>query len=201
MEKLSVGASNLLSGDTHILIDLTAWQKDSLPPKIELLHGAILSAHKVSFTYFAPKGNSVRSIEPYNLLFYWSSWYVWGWCGKREDYRLFKLSRMVDIQITEPFEKRIAPLPDLSSERVFPPVYKVTARIDPDHKWRLVEEYGPDSFTVQPDGMLLFSAGFTDRMSIVGWIVSFGEGAELLEPAEFRQDIRTFAEKIREKYL
>ena len=38
-------------------------------------------------------------------------------------------------------------------------------------------------------------------MSIVGWIVSFGEGAELLEPAEFRQDIRTFAEKIREKYL
>ena len=32
MEKLSVGASNLLSGDTHILIDLTAWQKDSLPP-------------------------------------------------------------------------------------------------------------------------------------------------------------------------
>ena len=201
MEKLSVGASNLLSGDTHILIDLTAWQKDSLPPKIELLHGAILSAHKVSFTYFAPKGNSVRSIEPYNLLFYWSSWYVWGWCGKREDYRLFKLSRMVDIQITEPFEKRIAPLPDLSSERVFPPVYKVTARINPDHKWRLVEEYGPDSFTVQPDGMLLFSAGFTDRMSIVGWIVSFGEGAELLEPAEFRQDIRTFAEKIREKYL
>ena len=115
MEKLSVGASNLLSGDTHILIDLTAWQKDSLPPKIELLHGAILSAHKVSFTYFAPKGNSVRSIEPYNLLFYWSSWYVWGWCGKREDYRLFKLSRMVDIQITEPFEKRIAPLPDLLS--------------------------------------------------------------------------------------
>lgn len=201
MEKLSVGASNLLSGDTHILIDLTAWQKDSLPPKIELLHGAILSAHKVSFTYFAPKGNSVRSIEPYNLLFYWSSWYVWGWCRKREDYRLFKLSRMVDIQITEPFEKRIAPLPDLSSERVFPPVYKVTARIDPDYKWRLVEEYGPDSFTVQPDGMLLFSAGFTDRMSIVGWIVSFGEGAELLEPAEFRQDIRTFAEKIREKYL
>lgn len=201
MEKLSVGASNLLPGDTHILIDLTAWQKDSLPPKIELLHGAILSGHKVSFTYFAPKGTSARSIEPYNLLFYWSSWYVWGWCEKREDFRLFKLSRMVDIQITEAFEKRMPPLPDLSSERVFPPMYKVTARIDPDHKWRLVEEYGPDSFTVQPDGTLLFSAGFTDRMSIVGWIISFGEGAELLEPAEFRQDIRTFAEKIREKYL
>ena len=50
-------------------------------------------------------------------------------------------------------------------------------------------------------GSPLFSAPFVDQTSIVGWIVSFGGGAELLEPAEFRQDVLRFAENIREKYL
>ena len=63
MEKLSVGASNLLAGDTHILIDLSSWYKASLSPKIELLHDAILSQHKVSFTYFSPAGESQRILE------------------------------------------------------------------------------------------------------------------------------------------
>lgn len=56
MERLSAGASNLLAGDTHILIDLSSWYKSSLSPKIELLHSAVLTRRKVSFTYFAPTG-------------------------------------------------------------------------------------------------------------------------------------------------
>lgn len=201
MEKLSAGASNMLAGDTHILIDLSSWYKDSLSPKIELLHNAILSGRKVSFTYFAPKGESRRTIEPYDLIFQWASWYLWGWCENRKDFRLFKLGRMTHLQTGDSFQKRIAPLPDLSSERLFPPLYQITARIQPEYKWRLVEEYGPESFTVQPDGTLLFSFGFMDKTSIVGWIVSFGDGAELLEPKEFRKDVLAFAEGVRKKYL
>lgn len=201
MEKLSAGASNLLAGDTHILIDLSSWYKDSLSPKIELLHGAILLGQKVSFTYFAPKGESKRTVEPYDLIFQWSSWYLWGYCESREDFRLFKLRRMTDLKVGENFKKRDALLPDLSSERVFPHFYQVKAKIQPEFKWRLIEEYGPESFTTMPDGTLLFSFGFSDKTNIVGWIVSFGEGAELLEPEELRQEVLAFAEGIRKKYL
>lgn len=201
MEKLSAGSSNLLAGDTHILIDLSSWYKDSLSPKIELLHEAILSGKRVSFTYFAPKGESQRTIEPYDLIFQWSSWYLWGWCETREDFRLFKLGRMTGLQAGAPFEKRAAPLPNLSPEQIFPCLYQVKAKIQAKYKWRLIEEYGAESFTAQPDGTLLFSAGFMDKTSIICWIVSFGDGAELLEPSEFRKDILEFAENIRKKYL
>lgn len=201
MEKLSAGASNLLAGDTYILIDLSSWYKEALSPKIELLHDAIISARTVSFTYFAPKGESQRIVEPYYLVFQWSNWYLWGWCKIKEDFRLFKLRRMSDLQISDPFEKRAVPLPDLSTERVFPHIYQVKAKIQAEYKWRLIEEYGPGSFEEHPDGTLLFSFGFTDKQSIVGWIASFGDGAELLEPQEFRKDILEFAEGIRKKYL
>lgn len=201
MEKLSAGSSNLLAGDTHILIDLSSWYKESLSPKIELLHGAILSGRKVSFLYFSPKGESLRSIEPYDLIFQWSNWYVWGWCECREDYRLFKLNRMTDLKMGDVFEKRMNPLPDLSQRNVFPYSYQVKAKIQPEYKWRLVEEFGPESFTVLPDGTLLFTFGFTDKTSIISWIASFGSDAELLEPAELRKDILVFAEGIRRNYL
>lgn len=201
MERLSAGASNLLAGDTHILIDLSSWYKASLSPKIELLHGAILAGRKVAFRYFSPKGETCRSVEPYDLLFQWSSWYLWAWCEGREDFRLFKLGRMTELQPGDYFEKRPAPLPNLDPDQVFPWAYQVKAKIQPEFKWRLVEEYGPESFQVQPDGTLLFSFGFVDKVSIVGWIASFGGGAELLEPAPFRQDILEFAEAIRKKYL
>ena len=68
MEKLAVGSSGMLTGDPHILIDLSSWYKVSLPPKIDQLHKAILSSQKVSFLYYSPKGETMRIVEPYDLI-------------------------------------------------------------------------------------------------------------------------------------
>ena len=201
MEKLLPGASDLLAGDPHILIDLSSWYRAALAPKIELLHGAIESGWLVSFSYHAPSGESRRTVEPYDLIFQLAGWYLWGWCRTREDFRLFKLNRMTELELSGSFEKRPAPLPDLSQEKVFPHVFQVRARIEPEYKWRLIEEYGADSFSIQTDGSLLFTFGFADKTSVIGWIASFGGGAELLEPVELRSELARFGEKIREKHL
>lgn len=200
MEKLSAGTSRLMAGDQHILIDLSSWNKASLAPKIEQIHSAIREKQRISFHYNAPQGESDRTIEPYYLVFQWANWYVWGWCMAREDFRLFKLNRMTEVQTFDNFLPRPAPMPDLSAEKVFPHHWQVKAVIRPEHKWRLIEEFGPDSYTVQSDGTLLFQFGFTEQEEIVRWAISFGGGAELLEPAELREDILAFAENIHAVY-
>lgn len=200
MDKLSVGSSNLLAGDQHILIDLSCWHRSSLPPKIECIHEAIEGGRQIVFTYFSPLGESKRTVEPYDLIFQWSSWYVWGWCRKREDFRLFKLNRMTDLQMGEKFEKRSAPLPDLSSEKIFPVFYQLKALFEPEYKWRLVEEYGADCFVEQPDGRLLFAWGFMDEKSVLSWILTFGDGVELLEPRELREKLAAFGRALQKKY-
>ena len=201
MEKLSIGSSQLLTGDSTMLIDLSSWSKAALSPKIEQIHAAIISGNKITFTYHAPKGQSNRTVEPYKLIFRWSNWYVFGWCQNRQDFRLFKLNRMTALKTGEAFEKRPAPLPDLSQETVFPHLFQLKALVSPAYQWRLVEEYGPESFTTLPDGQLLFCFGFTDKAHMIRWIVSFGSGAELLEPVELREEIVKFAEEIRAVYL
>lgn len=200
MEKLSAGASDLMPGGQHILIDLSSWSKSALSPKIELIHGAIECGRYVSFRYFAPKGESSRMIEPYYLIFRWASWYVWGYCRERQDYRLFKLNRMTELQLGERFEKRSAFLPDLSNETVFPHTYMVKALIAPEYRWRLIEEYGPACYSVQEDGRLLFSFGFTDEDSILQWILSFQGGAELLKPEKLRKRLNEFGKDLQKQY-
>ena len=200
MEKLSTGTGGLVTSGAHMLIDLASWYKTSLPPKIELIQGAIEQHRTIHFTYYSPKGESVRTVEPCYLVFHWSAWYVWGWCRSREAFRLFKLNRMTELATGELFEFRPAPLPDLEPERVFPVNYQITVLFDSSCRWRLVEEYGADRFTVELDGKLRFTGGFPDANSVLSWVLTFGDKAELLEPQELREQLGDLTKTLANRY-
>lgn len=200
MEKLVAGATSLLPGDSRILINLAAWNKAAVSERIEVIHGAIENKCHLCFHYSSPSGESDRKIEPYYLIFEWSSWYVWGWCLKRQDFRLFKLNRMTDISVSEPFEEREVLYPDLSNEKVFPHNFMVKAIAQPEYRFRILEDYGANSIVEQADGTFLFSFGFTDFESIRSWVLSFGNGIELFEPCELREDLKKFGLELIEKY-
>ena len=201
MEKLSIGSSDFLVGNQSVLIDLSSWYKESLAPKIEMIRTAIEQHRELAFFYYAPNGESRRSIEPYYLIFRWSSWYVWGWCKSRKDYRLFKLNRMDKVYLSENcFSKRTVPLPDLKDERIFPGGIKVKALFEADCKWRLVEEFGPDCFREQKDGTLLFQVDYTNKENLLTWLLTFRDKVELLEPKAMREELRQSILQMEKKY-
>lgn len=218
MEKIQKGSSEFIGGRDSILIDLSSWYKGSLAPKIEIIQSAIENRNLLEFRYYAPSGESNRMIEPYYLVFQWSSWYVWGRkvsggdlscadrsgterCLDREDYRLFKLNRMDRVAETDrKFVCRDVPMPDLLNEKIFPGGIRVKALFTPDMKWRLVEEFGPHCFTEAEDGRLLFTADYTDMENLVTWLMTFGAKAEVLEPKEARDIICRNAEKLLQIY-
>ena len=201
MEKIQAGSSEFISGRDSILIDLSSWYGETLAPKIETLQDAIGDRHLVKFRYYAPSGESNRTVEPYYLIFRWSSWYLWGWCLKKKDFRLFKLSRMDKVQKTEKcFECREVSAPDLSNEKLFPGEIKVKALFEPDQKWRLVEEFGPSCFIEQDDGKLLFTADYTDMDNLINWLLTFGDKAELLEPKEARERLASMVKNMANIY-
>ena len=201
MEKIQAGSSVFVSGRDSVLIDLSSWHKDSLVPKIATIQSAIENRHLLKFRYYAPSKDSSRMIEPYYLIFHWSSWYLWGWCTDRKDYRLFKLNRMDQVaEMDMDFLCREAPVPDLSTEKIFPGGIKVKALFTQDMKWRLIEDFGPHCFTEADDGRLLFTADYTDLENLVTWLMTFGAKAEVLEPAEARDIIRRNAKETLQLY-
>ena len=201
MDKLSVGNANILDNNNHVCIDLSSWHKTTLAPKIALIQQAIEDKERIAFTYFAPKGESSRVVEPKLLVFQWASWYVWGYCLKRRDFRMFKLNRMLDVMGTgEPAEEREVPLLQINSKQIFPHQIYAKTVFAPAMKWRLIDEYGVDSFQEMEDGTLELLSGFTDKQSLFGWLLSFGNQAELIEPEELRREFKDWIIQISKKY-
>jgi len=197
MEKIQAGSSELVSGKESVLIDLSSWYKATLAPKISMIQDAIESRHLIKFKYFAPSGESVRTIEPYYVVFKWTSWYVYGWCLKRKDYRLFKLNRMDKVELTNKvFECRNVPLPDMSADLLYPRNIKVKALFDADMKWRLVEEFGMKCYSERKDGKLLFEEYYSDMENLVSWMLTFGDKVEVLEPEEVRERLKAMADNM-----
>ena len=201
MEKIKAGSTEFVSGSESILIDLSSWNKSSISPKIELIQDAIELGRILKFEYYAPKGNSEREIEPYYLVFKWSSWYVYGYCLLRNDFRLFKLNRMTEIAHVRNFEKRSdVPMLDLSNEKVFPSKGKVKAIFDASMKWHLIEDFGVDSFVSLEDERLLFECDYSDDDGMLAWMLSCGEKVTVLEPKDVREKIFSIASNLVKKY-
>lgn len=198
MEKLA--GPQFLARESSMLIDLASWYRGPLSEKLGLLQEAIGDGRRVAFHYYAPGGESDREVEPYYIVYQWGSWYLWGWCAEREDYRLFKLNRMGGLRKGGEFEKREAPYPDLDDSRVFPGNYQVEAIVPDKYKWVLVESYGERCFTVEPDGRCRFKIDFTNMDSAVDWLMRFQGDAELVGPEELRERLLVMGRKLVERY-
>lgn len=199
MEKLPQSREN--AGDDCVSIDLSSWYGPALAPKLEALKSACAERRLAQFTYCAPGGDSRRTVEPYQLVFRWSSWYLQGWCRARKDFRLFKLNRMLDVAVLpEGFAPRPAPNPITPPERVYPETLQALVRFSPAARWRLIDEYGIESFSSREDGSLLFRRGFPGKEELFRWVLSFQEMAELLEPSELREEFFLRLREICLKY-
>jgi len=64
-------------------------------------------------------------------------------------------------------------------------------------KW-IAERTWHESQEIQslPDGDLILSLNVADTAEVKGWILGFGQDAEVLEPASLREEIRTEAEAL-----
>lgn len=185
-----LGNVEAAAGRGPLLIDLASHYQDSLTEKIALIKEAAASSRLVSFRYYYEKGESQRTVEPYYAVFRWGDWYLFCWCLKRRDFRLFKLSRLWELHLKqETFSPRDIPPEQLDPGKTWQENYRLEALFDPAVKYRLIEEYGPESFTVREDGRLFLSVDFTFYGNMLSWVLSFGDKAEVLAPEELRRDL------------
>ena len=202
IEKFSGGKNAILAGQDMILIDLASWYQDSLTDKIETIKQAIFSREQLSFLYYSDKGESERTIEPYLVLFKWGAWYVYGYCLARQDFRIFKLNRLWNLKNTKiAYPPRELPegMPDFGSFSRRPEI-KIAALFESCAKYRLIEEYGPESFTGTAAGKLLFRWSVCNMEYLVRWLLSFGDQVTVLEPPELKEEIQKTAKNILSRY-
>lgn len=200
IDKFILNKSEILTTN-HILIDLSSHYKNTLAPKIADIRQAIEEVHQIEFIYYNQKGERYISLEPYLIVFQWSNWYVFGVDCASQDFRLYKLNRLWNLQITDrPFHMRDIPQKRLDFNGYFTDEIHSVILFDTSVKFRLIEEYGIDSFSVMENGKLRFEFPFTNKEYLFNWILSFGDKAELMQPKSFRVELKELLEKNIELY-
>ena len=168
-----------------------------------LMKSAILSRRTTRFTYASSRGGtSKRQVLPARLVFKGAAWYLQAFDLDREDYRTFRLSRILDPDIGgEIFHRRLTP-PDIGFSGEIPPLFRVDAQLKfPPHlAWRVYDEFDRSCVEPMEDGSLLVSTVFPEDGRLYGYLLSFGPELEILAPPSLQQKMAEMGQAIAAKY-
>ncbi|MCL2565076.1 MAG: YafY family transcriptional regulator [Defluviitaleaceae bacterium] len=196
LDKLGANSEAVVSMYEPVVIDLASHYRGHLTFKIETIKQAIIERRIIKFDYFYEKGENKRCIEPYLIVFQWTSWYVLGFCLERMDWRLFKLARLWNLCLCD--EKYI--LRDIPPEKRdwnshLTDDIKLVALFDKSAKYQLIESYGMDSYRESAEGLRL-EIGFTNKSYMISWLLGFGDKVKVLEPFYIAEEVRETAKNI-----
>lgn len=189
----------------QLIIDMSPWGgNEYLRERLTLLRGAIDQCKKVSFSYInATMSQSERQAEPCSLVLKGQSWYLYAWCLLRGEPRLFKLARIKGLKVLpEGFESRNLPVENLPWEDEFghpKNMTEITLKLDAIMGTVARETFGDNAIPCD-DGSYLVKMKLPVNNWLYGFILSFGPGAEVLEPVYLRKIIRGMAEAVASRY-
>ncbi len=84
----------------QVIIDTDIWgQNNSIKINTDDLKNAISDTKKLKITYKTQNLSQKRIIQPYSLVYKFGCWYLYAFCETRHNFRLFKLSRITEIEI------------------------------------------------------------------------------------------------------
>jgi predicted DNA-binding transcriptional regulator YafY len=164
---------------------------------------AILECKVVAFDYINADGVlSRRNIEPMQLTFKSQAWYVWGYCRTRRDFRTFRISRIRNMVVmNEDFVRR--PLESAKDEEPAAPSRKnvtLKLRFQPEDLYRVYDDYDQDRITRNADGTYDVTVTFPEDEWVYGYIMSFGDRVEVLDPPHIRRIVRERMRKALKNY-
>ena len=165
---------------------------------------AILERRVAEFDYYSTFGEKThRKAEPVQLWFKSKAWYVKAFCLDRQDMRLFKLSRVKNLTVSDVFfpdRDLLAISPAPAPDRVKRPDVSLELKIAPEMAHRVYEEFREDLIEALPDGSYLVTVTWPEDEWAYGTILSFGEHAEVIKPDHIRETIREKARKVLRKH-
>lgn len=198
LEKLSAVENG---ENTGLVLDFSVLREGDAA-KLGLLRDAVRDKHAMRFTYTNnDRETRVHTVEPVAAVYRWYAWYLLAYSIERQDYRLYKLVRMENLQrIEQTFSTVHAPAGEIlnrldeQDSRVYTSITvrckaSAKARVAEYLKGRAVEEYA--------DGSVRMELSVVENEQFwFGALLSLGDEIEVLEPAHIRQHVTEAAEKI-----
>lgn len=178
----------------QISIDYSQWMGNSnIQPNFETIQAALQESRLLSFAYIAHHGKqTTRTIEPYQLVWKSSHWYLYGYCHERNDFRLFRFTRMSNLELCEEhFTPRNLSKPQLACSDVLSAMQTdIKIRIHKSIMDRVLDHCSYEKFTPDGEDHYIVAFPFIENDYHYDILLSFGTNCECLEPRHIRMNIK-----------
>lgn len=197
MDAVSVDLPPLArTGDTRKLFE-TITQAIAEQVKLRCTYDSYYDGQEIELT-----------LRPYEIAFIARAWYVIGYSELQRQVRTFKLERFISARKSDIAFVRDG---DFSLDAHFgnawkmirgPREHRVRIRFSPKVAGNVDEVlwHKTQQTHTEPDGSLIFEATVDGIGEIQWWVLGYGREAEVLEPPELREKIRTHAAAMSAMY-
>lgn len=187
-----------------IKVDFSDWNSDN-DNNFTSIKYAILNNRIISFDYFSSYGEkTTRSVEPLQLWFKDKNWYLKAFCLLKKQPRIFKLSRIKNLKLSqETFERRIL------DEETFETRIENTSdsklihlklKIDSSQSFRVYDEFDYNSVHKNDDGSFIVTTSYPPGEWVYSYVLSFGQFIQVLEPESFKNELKNKIETMYKLY-
>ncbi len=189
---------------SQIYIDLTPWEGNaSVKNALEIIKKALQENRLLIFTYIDGHGSKTsRTVEPYQLVFKSRAWYVQTFCRLKNDYRLFRLSRMSELKmLEETFTPREYQKPFLDFEETARSLQTdIKIRIHKSVLDRILDFCPYERLSQEGEEYYLADYPFFDSDYYYDMLLSLGDKCEILEPAHVREKLKQKIKNLAKVY-
>ena len=179
-------------------VDFGRWgHKEQEQLKFEQLKQATIHHKAMVIVYVSAQGKTTRKIHPLKLLYKSKEWYVKAYCTEKQDFRIFKINRIVKYeQIDEDFVP--VDFPDFK-EIEANDYQEIVLQFSKEVAYRVYDEFDARVVTVQEAGELIVASRLPEDSWLISYLLSFGSEVQVIEPAYLRNVLADEAKKIYEK--
>ncbi len=199
LQKLS--ALFQFSSEDWLELDFSRWGNEGNDnEKFELLKSAVIHRKQVKLLYAGSyKAASERVVQPLKLVYKTKAWYLKAFCMERQDYRIFKLNRILDLEVLrEGFLYHSYPEENLA-EQDKDKYNQIVLRFPREMAYRVYDEFDAAQVERQENGDFIVSVSMPEDGWLIGFLLSFGTKVDVVEPVYLKDLLAEHARLIYEK--
>lgn len=188
-----------MDSENWLEVDFSRWGNSARDKeKFETLRAAVIQHREIEIVYANTNGEkSTRRVQPLKLYYKSKAWYLKAFCLERQDFRLFKLNRIAQINVSrQSFLPKAYPESEIDAP---PPHQKIILLFSRELAYRVYDEFDETQITHRENGGLLVCADLPVDAWLIGYLLSFGTQVEILEPLELREALAAQAQAVYEK--
>ena len=177
-------------------VDFSRWGQGAQDNRrFELLKTAILERRVLCFDYVSAYGDkSHRTACPLKLVFKSKAWYLQGYCLERQDYRTFKINRILHAAFTDEYfpAGKYDPPPIEAADTAKLPMVELELEFSERAAYRVYDEFDEDCIRRNDDGAYHVFVRLPEDGWLYSFLLSLGRDVKVLRPGHI-------AEKLEEK--